>query len=109
MIATQQLMWVLPDSSNPQYCTLMSINSDPSQRSKENVVDRLSCHASVRGSNTALVCLDNDNIVEAHYSYRELDDRVRRIAGWLQQQKLIGERILIATSDIPSYVCGLLG
>jgi len=72
------------------------------------LVDRLRLRSEISPDRTAYIFL-RENGSEIHRTYRELDLEARKIAAWLQHERLSGERVLLVYPQGLDYVAAFLG
>jgi natural product biosynthesis luciferase-like monooxygenase protein len=73
------------------------------------LVDALRLRAETSPDRTAYVFVRDEDGSETSCTYQELDLQARKIAGWLQSQKLAGERVLLVYPQGLDYIGAFLG
>lgn len=77
--------------------------------SAPTLVDLLRYRAEIAPNQTAYSFLHDGDVAETGFTYQELDRQARRIAAWLQQEKLCGERVLLVYPQGLNYIAAFLG
>jgi amino acid adenylation domain-containing protein len=77
--------------------------------SESTLVGLLSHRASDKAEQTAFTFLTDSGMQEAAVTYQELDQRARKIGGWLQSLQADGVRVILPYSPGLDYIAALFG